>query len=188
MSGDALEQAFYYSLGLAQQGVPAMQIRMQLQQSGWPENDIRHILYRVEQQLSYGLPRKSSSFPPSSSPTSRVGHPAVQNQQPTVIWDGSSKGNESPVAAGNDPGHVSKAFRHLVLNMTDQTLDLAKVNFMGPILLVFGGIILLAGLLGLLFLVASNQGESIKLMQFPVIIGVTFVKAGIDTYLKKPKS
>ena len=157
---NAQEEAFYYALQHVQQGATPEQVGQQLAASGWSEGDIQSILHRVEVQC----------------------HGSPADTTPRATWNDPREKRSLPT----ESGHVSKAFRHLVKKASGGTLDLDEVNFMGPIMLIFGGLILLFGLLGVMLLVSFNRGDIVKMMVFPVLIGVTFVKAGIDTY-RKPK-
>lgn len=152
---DELEQAYYFCLEQSRRGMSLEQIRAGLLAKGWQPGDVEHLLHRVQVQ------QKGTSAPPPV---------------PEKNW------NSRPVGRRSDNGHTSKAFNHLIGKLSDGTLDLEKVNVKGPLLLIAGGLILTLGLLGVMLLIALQQGSAVKAMIIPVLIGVTFLKAGIDTY------
>lgn len=149
---ELLEQAFYYALQQIQAGSVPAVVQAELLGKGWTRKEVKQVLHRVHVQL-HGA--------------------AVAAPIPL---------NASWARGPKDEPHTNRAFKKLVRDVTRGGLDLDQLNFVGPTMLVVGGLLLLAGLLGTLALILSHQYEAVRMMIFPVLIGVTFIKAGIDTF------
>lgn len=155
---ELLEQAFYYALQQVQSGRAPTAVRSELLNKGWSNKEVKQVLHRVEVQV----------------------HGAAA-LAPVPLNAGWTRGPK-------DEPYTNRAFKKLVKDLTQGGLDLDQVNVMGPLMLVVGSLLLLAGLLGTLVLIRFRQYESIRMMIFPVLIGVTFLKAAIDTFSQFKKS